>query len=322
MVAETDDATTPVRLSVVPALWPGETIAEIRSITRAATAAGCPEIWISEVNGYDAISLTAGLCAAGDTSAADVVVGPIALGVRDPALLAQGLASLRGYTERRIGVALGTSSRTIVEDWHGQTFANPVAAVEAYLPALKAASRGEKTDHSGPGWRSHGFKLNVPPPGRPHLTLAALGDRMLGAAGALADRVVVNLVTPELLARMKAVVDEGAAGAGRPPPPIAVWVLAGSSGYAGERAGAILPAYPKASGYRERLDEMAMSEILESEPRRAAAELGTFDLEILDDRLARFVEAGADEVALVMSGADPAAGQWIERLADAGWEAS
>lgn len=308
-----------MRLGIVPALWPGETITEVSTIARAATSAGCPEVWISEVNGYDAFALATGLCAKGTVGDADIVVGPIPIGVRDPALVAQGLASLRQFATGRLGIALGTSSKVIVEQWHGGRVGNPVAAMEAYLPALESATEGAKTDHFGVGWTSQGFRLNVPPPGRPHVTIAALGHRMLGLAGRHADRVVVNLVTPGMLKQMKEVVANGAAGAGRRTPPLVVWILAGSPEYAGVRAAAMLPAYLTAAGYRHRLDEMHMTDIVESDPRRAVAELGILNVDTLDARLEGFIEAGADEVAVVLSGGDPASGEWIERLARKNW---
>jgi alkanesulfonate monooxygenase SsuD/methylene tetrahydromethanopterin reductase-like flavin-dependent oxidoreductase (luciferase family) len=309
-----------VRLSIVPALWPGETITEIRTIARGATDAGCPEVWVSEANGYDAFALASGLSAGGDIGGADVVVGPIPLGVRDPALAAQGIASLQVFAEGRLGVALGTSSRAIVEQWHGREFPEPVAAMEAYLPALAAAAGGEKTDHSGPGWSTRGFKLNVAPPGLPHISIAALGNRMLCLAGALADRVVVNLVTPGMVSNMKEVVARGSSAAGRPTPPLVVWVIAGSTGYADERAGAMLPAYLSAAGYRQRLEEMSMVETFRSNPRQAVAELGMLNPDEIDDRLDQFLEAGADEVAFVISGGDPGGPAWIDRLASRNWE--
>jgi hypothetical protein len=142
---------------------------------------------------------------------------------------------------------------------------------------------------------------------------------MLNLAGALADRVVVNLVTPGMVARMKELVLTGAAEASRPAPPLAVWVLAGSHGYAGRRAGSMLSTYLNAAGYRSRLEEMSMAGLIRTDPVQAVARLGILELAELSERLAELQSAGADEVALVMSGGDPVVDLWIERLAGQGW---
>lgn len=308
-----------MRLSVVPALWPGEAIREIESMTRLAAESGCHEIWFSEVNGYEAFSLATGLASSGATGGSDLVVGPLPLRTRSPALLAQAVTSLSCYSGGRISVALGASSAAIVEGWHGARFKSPVEAMETYVPALLAAAVGERTDHSGPGWSTKGFKLNVPAPGPPGIVIAALGERMLALAGALADRVVVNLVTPRIFAELKEAVVRGAREAGRETPPVIVWVTAGSAGYAAARVASMLPAYVGAGGYRERLEQMALSDVIRDDPGQAADRLGMFDPGSLLENLAAWSRAGADELAIVMSGADPAAAGIVSMLADENW---
>lgn len=304
------------KASVVPALWPGESLSDVRRMTDIAREGGCDSVWYSEVNGYDALALSAAMAASGATGDMEVTVGPVPLGVRDPALLAQGLAVVDAFARGPVGVALGTSSPTVVEDWHGRTLGDPVEAMRAYLPALEAALVGSTTDHRGIGWQSRGFKLNIDPPGRLQLTLAALGDRMLRFAGAHADRVVINLVTSQIAEEMAVLVDDGADSAKRTRPRISAWLVAGSVDYALPRMASMLGVYANAPGYRMRLEQAGLLETTKTAPSKAAHSLGGFGMDSLAQRYHEMTAAGIDEIALVVSGADPLAERVVGWVVD------
>lgn len=298
-----------MRLSIVPAQWPGDTVVEIAKVTRLASASGLTAAWYSEVNGYDGVALAAAMASAGHTGKMGIVVGPIPVTVRNPAQLAMGLATVQGFTEGEVGVALGASTPTIVEEWHGGDASRPLADMEAYVPALRSIATGERSAHSGPGWSSHGFKLMVPPLRRLEISVAALGERMLGLAGAIADRVVVNLVPPSLLPRLTETVAAAAESRGRRMPAMVSWLMAGTKDHALGRASRLLTAYFTAPGYSDRLRQSGVSS---ETPEEAANHLGAFSRGALVEKLEMYSQAGADEVALVVSGADPGAADLLE----------
>jgi hypothetical protein len=137
---------------------------------------------------------------------------------------------------------------------------------------------------------------------------------MLELAGAIADRVVVNLVTPELVPVMKVPVALGAERAGRPAPEIVVWVMAGSQEHALPRTARLLRAYVDAPGYSHRLEQAGLDRVARNDPETAAERLGAFGAEPLTRRLDQLAVAGAAEVALVVSGADPGASDLLGQV--------
>lgn len=300
-----------MKISVAPALWPGDTVPDVSRVTRLADQADVSEVWYSEVNGYDALALSSAMAASGATGPMAITVGPVPIGVRDPALLAMGLATVSAVANGRVGVALGTSTPTIVESWHGREIGGPVRAMSAFVPALREATAGSRlSGRTGVNWSSDGFKLSVAGVDPLDVTIAALGRGMVRFAGRNADRVVVNLVTPDQIAGFRSWLDESADGG--PSPSLAAWLMTGSRNHALERAASLLRPYATAPGYSRVLGESGLAELILETPERAAEQVGAFGSPSLRDRLEAFAESGVDEIVLVVSGADPDARELIE----------
>ena len=291
-------------MSLVPALWPGETFDDIRLTTRLAMEAGCRAVWYSEVNGFDAIALGCGLAAAGDTGDMTVVVGPLPFQLRDPAQIAKSLSTLDVLTPGGIELVLGASSPAIVEGWHGREHSSPRDSLEEYVRVLRDALTGERTNTGGNYWRSRGFRSAVPTPIGLKIGIAALGPKMLELAGAIADRVVLNLVPPESVEALIDRIRVGAISAGRSIPRVVVWITAGSERDSLERIAGILGGYSRAPGYRLRLTEAGLIKDIERNSEGAARALAAFGVSDLEERCRRFRATGVDEIAVVTSSRD------------------
>ncbi len=292
-----------MHISLVPAQWPGDSLADIRRATSWGAEARVGGVWLSEVAGFDAVGLAVAVApVAGE---ADILVGPVSPFVRDPALFGMGLATVAAATRSRVHAVLGASSPTIVSAWHGRSWSRPVDAMATAVAALRAVAGGERTDHAGSGVASRGFRLGVRPPASMVVVMAAQGPRMLRLAGAIADRVVVNLVTPAQAAEMVGEVAAGARSAGRATPPVAAWLVAGSREASRARVARLLDAYVRAPGYRERFEEaglLAEERLLPTAVDRLAVFGGAT---AVAERAAEYDDAGVSEVALVVSGQDP-----------------
>jgi probable F420-dependent oxidoreductase len=300
-----------VKISVAPALWPGDTVPDVSRVTRLADQADVREVWYSEVNGYDALALSAAMASSGATGTMAITVGPVPLGVRDPALLAMGLATVAAVANGRVGVALGTSTPTIVESWHGREIGAPVRAMSDFVPTLREAAAGLRlSGRTGVNWSSDGFKLSVAGVDPLDVTIAALGKGMVRFAGQNADRVVVNLVTPEQIPGFQSWLGDSADTG--PSPTLASWLMTGSRNHALERAASLLRPYATAPGYSGVLAESGLAELILTAPETAAEQVGAFGSASLRDRLEAFAETGVDEIVLVVSGADPDARELIE----------
>src|SRR5262249_61368812 len=100
------------------------------------------------------------------------------------------------------GVVLGSglSSRVIVGDWHGLTFAPSIQQIREAVQIIRMVAAGERVSFEGKFYRVKNFRLAVPPPAKPvRVVLAALGPEMLELAAEIADGVVLNWIPPETM---------------------------------------------------------------------------------------------------------------------------
>jgi alkanesulfonate monooxygenase SsuD/methylene tetrahydromethanopterin reductase-like flavin-dependent oxidoreductase (luciferase family) len=202
---------------------------------------------------------------------------------------------------------------------HGRSRSQAVAAlaetaqaVRAYLVEGEAHIDGEVV--------STGYRLRLDPPGGP-LTVAAFGDRAIGVAAEHADRMVLDLVSPQLAADYRAKLDAAARATG---PRLAAWIpaavdpdpdsyaqimrsLAGYLGVAGYAEMFMAAGFGKAVEMaREGADPDA---VLAALPPEAAATVGLVgDAPAVSARLDEYAQA-LDEVVLVPATAGDLGGE-------------
>src|ERR687887_69111 len=114
---------------------------------------------------------------------------------------------------RPVGVALGTSSVRVVERMHGRSRRRAVTALAESAQAVRAFLHEGQAHVDGEVVSAH-YRLRLDPPGGP-LTVAAFGDRAIAVAAEHADRMVLDLVSPELALEYRAKLDALAERAGR-----------------------------------------------------------------------------------------------------------
>src|SRR5215475_3876083 len=98
-------------------LWQDRPAHEVVETARLVDELGFAGLWIGEMATYDAFALGAAL----GPGPVPLVLGPFAVTVRDPMMIAMGAASVADLTGRPVSVALGTSSPLVVEQWHGRS---------------------------------------------------------------------------------------------------------------------------------------------------------------------------------------------------------
>jgi probable F420-dependent oxidoreductase len=276
---------------------------------------GYGELWVGEGWNWDAFVLATALGVA--TERIPITVGPMAVHVRDPATIARAAASTAALVRRPVGVALGTSSRRVVEGMHGRSRRRAAATLAQSAQAVRAHV------HGASGVVSTDYRLRLDPPGGP-LTVAAFGDRAIAVAAEHADRMVLDLVSPDLAREYRTRLDEAAGRAGRQAPTLAAWVPAavdpGPDAYA--QLMSSLAGYLGVAGYAEMFTaagfgraveaarEGAQAEVvLAALPREAAATVGLVgDAPTVSARLDDYAEA-LDEVVLVPATAGDLGGE-------------
>jgi probable F420-dependent oxidoreductase len=298
----------------------------------AAQRAGILSVCVGEMRSYDAFALATAIGL--QTDRLRLKIGPLAVAVRGPAAIALGVASVATLIGRRVDVALGSSSPVIVSGWHNRPWTHLAGRMRETILALRMLLDGERAEFAGQHVRVDGFKLRQSQRGT-SIIVAAFGPAMTTIAARYADEVVLNLVTPEHLATVRARIDAEATAAGRVAPRLSVWVPVALE--PGERAftqlRGQLAVYLGAPGYGELFAQLGF------DPLVARARAGTRRSEVaaaippqliariaavgtageVAARIAAYHDAGADHVALVPSTAeDPAGRDVLEAIARQG----
>jgi probable F420-dependent oxidoreductase len=319
-------------LSVSLGLWQDRPPAEVLATAQAADALGYGEIWIGEMATFDAFAL--GAVVAERTARAALTIGPLAVAVRDPVMIAMGAATLAELTGRTVNVALGSSSPVVVEQWHGRRQERTALALEESATAVRILLDGGKADVHGDVIQTRGYRLRTRAPGTP-LTIAAFGRGAVRVAARHADRMAINLVTPKAAARLVQMLHDECRLAGRAVPPVVAWVAAviDPSAAAIEQLRRGLVGYLAAPGYGEMFAEAGFADVVRF--ARTGPHPGELLAAIPPDmaghvsllgsspevraRLAEYGDAGVDQIAIVpgSSDADPAGVATLRALASA-----
>jgi probable F420-dependent oxidoreductase len=245
--------------------------------------------------------------------------------------LAMGVATVATIARRPVHLAIGASSPVVVDRWHGRPWRRTATQIKETAQALRPLLAGERAELDGELVRTHGYRLRLPAP-ETSLTIAAFGDHAVRVAARFADRMVINLCTPELAGRLRERLEESAAEAGVKTPPLAAWIPAavdpGEEAIAQLNRGAV--AYLAAPGYGEMFAAAGFGELVD------AARAGTPPRDLLSQvpaelcgaiglvgdegtvraRAGEYRSAGVDEIAIVPATAgDPGGRRTLESLA-------
>lgn len=201
-------------------------------------------------------------------------------------------------------MALGTSSKRVVEGVHDRPRVRTAAQLEETAAALRVPLHGEPGEPVVPG---SGFRRRQRPPGGP-LTVAAFGERAIATAAAHADRMLLDVVSPEQVRILRAKMLTAAERAGRTPPRLAAWLPA-----AVDPDPASLTQVPRSLAGAG-ADTGGLLRALPVEAAAAVGPVGGHDA--VGARLGDYAAAGLDEVALVPATAgDPGGERTLTALA-------
>lgn len=203
-------------------LWQDRDPLEALATARLADELGFAELWIGEMATFDAFALASAVAAR--TERIPLCVGPLATAVRDPMAMAMGVASVSALADGRpVALAVGSSSPAVVERWHGRPRQRTAQHIRETVAALRPLLAGERAEVHGELVATSGYRLRLPAPPT-SITVAAFGPATIRVAAETADRLVLNLVTPEAVRVLVGQLRAAADAAGRPAPRVACWV--------------------------------------------------------------------------------------------------
>src|SRR5947208_59236 len=199
----------------------GLTADEQLKLVREAESLGFDSVWSAEAYGSDAATVLAWL--AGQTSSIRLGAAIFQMPARSPAMTAMTAATIDQLSGGRMVLGIGSSGPQVAEGWHGQRFGRQLQRTREYITVVRAALARERLEY-------HGETIELPladGPGKPlklmispvqeriPIYLAAIGPKNTALAGEVADGFIPAFFSPEHVADMRSLLEEGAARAGR-----------------------------------------------------------------------------------------------------------
>lgn len=149
-------------------------------------------IWVPETWGMDCGTVLGAV----SQIATEPKIGSSIINIysRTPSLIAMAAATLDTISNGRMILGLGTSSKAIVEEWHGLEFKRPVQRMRECVDIIRMALSGGKVTYSGEIFRLRNFSLLVSPirPAIP-IYIAAINKKMVDLAWHAGDGVIFYL---------------------------------------------------------------------------------------------------------------------------------
>lgn len=302
----------------------------------AAEGLGFHGVWVNEPWGFDAGAVLGAVAA----TTRRVLIGThiVSVYARTPAATAGLAAALQVLSEGRFRLALGVSGPQVVEGWHGVPFDRPLARTRDTIAVVRAALAGEAVEYEGesltlplPGSRGKALRfsqlgepLDVP------IYLAALGPANQQLTAEVADGWTPTPYSPDhddacAGPLRKAMAETGRSVALAPVCPLAVgddldelldlersWSAFYLGGMGTNRQN-FYANVARAMGCGDMVERVAAAwQAGDKAAARAAVDaeyadaIGLFGSPArIRDRLARYAEAGIDELAIELRNPDP-----------------
>ena len=165
---------------------------EIMSCSKLLSNYNPDSVWIPETWGMEGYSMLSAVLQI--TKNSKIGSSIINIFSRTPTLIAMGAATVDILSNGRFILGLGTSSKPIVQEWHGLEFTNPVQRMREYVNIIKLALSGNKINYDGRLFHLKNFTLLIKPKRKSiPIYLAAVNEKMVNLTWEIADGVIFYL---------------------------------------------------------------------------------------------------------------------------------
>jgi len=149
-------------------------------------------VWIPETWGMENFSMLSLACM--ENKFSKIGSSIINIYSRSPSLIAMGAATVDTISNKRLVLGLGTSTRPLIEDFHGDKFEKPVKRMKEYVEIIRLILTGKRINYSGEIFSLKDFSLLIKPPRNTiPIYLAAVNQKMVELACEIADGVIFYL---------------------------------------------------------------------------------------------------------------------------------
>jgi F420-dependent oxidoreductase-like protein len=271
-------------------------IADVIDQVRRMADAGIASATVSQIFGYDALTLLA--VVGREVPDIELTASVVPIQPRHPIMLAAQALTVQAATGGRLTLGIGVSHQIVIENMYGYPFDRPARRMREYLTTLVPLLRGEQVAYRGETVTAATLgPLDIDAPA-PTLLVAALGPTMLKLAGSLADGTITWMTGPATVAsHIAPTITAAAAEAGAPAPRISVGLpvcVTGDVSRARERAAETFAIYGTLPSYRAMLDR---------EQAAGPADVAVVgDEEVVAAQLAALADAGATDFSAALYG--------------------
>lgn len=160
--------------------------------TRTLSTHNPDSIWIPETWGMDCCSIMSTIT----QIAKKPKIGSSILNIysRSPALAAMSAATIDVLSNGRMILGLGTSSQSIVENWHGAKFEYPVDRMREYVEIVRLILSGKKCNYDGNFFHLKNFNLLISASQKKiPIYVAAINEKMVDLTWEIADGTIFYL---------------------------------------------------------------------------------------------------------------------------------
>jgi len=149
-------------------------------------------LWIPETWGMENFSMLSLACM--ENKFSKIGSSIINIYSRSPSLIAMGAATVDTISNKRLVLGLGTSTKPLIEDFHGDKFEKPVKRMKEYVEIIRLILTGKTINYSGEIYSLKDFSLLIKPPRNIiPIYLAAVNQKMVELAWEIADGVIFYL---------------------------------------------------------------------------------------------------------------------------------
>ena len=159
---------------------------------------GFDGIWYPQLNNVDALTVI-GL-ASNNTSKIQMGTAVIPIFTRHPLVMAQQAMTVQIAINGRLSLGLGLSHKVIMQNSFGLKYENLTQHAIEYLSIINQLNESSSVDFTGQFYRAE-WTIDLPNFSKFPVFFAALGPKMLAAAGKYADGTITWMAGPKVLER-------------------------------------------------------------------------------------------------------------------------
>ena len=168
------------------------TVEQVLACSRKLNEFKPDTVWIPETWGMENFSMLS--MASRENSFSKIGSSIVNIYSRSPSLIAMGAATVDTISNKRLVLGLGTSSKPLVEDFHGDKLESPLKRMKEYVEIIRLILSGKTINYSGEIFSLKNFSLLIKPPRDSiPIYLAAVNQKMVELTWKIADGVIFYL---------------------------------------------------------------------------------------------------------------------------------